>query len=275
MSFIGQAQKAIYGNGNIEQDIRSVKMFSKLEINFNGDVIIHLGEQPKVIVQTDQNILQNITTMVKGTKLVIDQKDWPEPSKKFIVHVYTPMITEIVSDSWTNITMKEIDQKKLTVNIEQGSFIGTGSVENLVVHSEQGKFDLKNLTVQNADIKLRGYADMTMCCVESLKKNIADGADFKVLNGSFAEDVKQEPKIELKYINFEIVNNSWTRNHFVVRGPKGHKFSYGFPMNPGFTREERWPVGTKVFKTNLVGLETVLIEVTAEDENKKVKLFQD
>lgn len=268
------SQKPIYGNGNIQTDVRKVKMFTKLNIELNGDIIIHLGEQPKVIVETDENILANITTSVSNNELLVTQKKWPEPSKKFIVHVYTPVLSKITSDSWANIDIHKINQKKLELFIELGSIVASGSVQELTVHSEQAKIDLENLTVGNAKVKLTGYADMVMCCAESLIKDINDGAELKVLS-LLSENEEIKTSKEVKYINFEIVNNSWSRNHFYVQGPKERRFSYGFPMNPLFSRAERWPIGTKVYQVNLLGIKKLLVEIEEKDENTKVKLFED
>ncbi len=268
------AQKAIYGNGDIQQDIRKLKLFSKLNVELNGDIIIHLGEQPKVIVETDENILKNVTTLVSNNELVISQKDWPEPSKKLIVHVYTPMIHQIVSDSWAYIELLNMNQATLKMDLESGSLRASGRVDALQLNSEDTKIDCSNLTVGEATIRLRGYADMRLCCAEVLKKDVDGGAQLRLL--SMDDDVAgSESKESLQYIDFEIVNNSWSRKHFVVRGPKGHPFSYGFPMNPLFSRPERWPVGTKVYKTSPLGMEQLILEIRAEDENQRIQLFKD
>ncbi|GAA4973695.1 hypothetical protein [Algibacter aquimarinus] len=95
----------------------------------------------------------------------------------------------------------------------------------------------------------------------------------KVLDLSDAGEIKNP---EAKYINFKIKNNSANRNHFEVVGPKqdGSKFGYGFPMMPFATRKETWTVGTKVYKTNKLGLKKLLITIKPEDENMVVKLFE-
>ncbi len=79
----------------------------------------------------------------------------------------------------------------------------------------------------------------------------------------------------IKYINFKIKNNSLTRNHFIVRGPKpdGSEFGYGFPMMPQTIRKENWTTGTKVFRVGPLGKQTLLITIKEGDENKTVNLF--
>ncbi len=58
-------------------------------------------------------------------------------------------------------------------------------------------------------------------------------------------------------------------------GPKknGGRFSYGFPMMPGFSKKERWTTGTKVYKVNKIGIRKLLVTIKSEDEGKTVKLF--
>ena len=80
---------------------------------------------------------------------------------------------------------------------------------------------------------------------------------------------------QVRWINFTIKNNSENRNHFVVKGPKldGSKFGYGFPMMPNEEREERWSVGTKIYKENKLGFRKLLVTIKSKDENTIVNLF--
>ena len=268
------AQKAIYGNGTIQQDKRMVANFSQLNVSLNGTIIIHTGQQPHVIVETDENILKNVVTKVQGNVLVIDQKDWPEPSKKFIVHVYSPMITSIKTDSWANIKMLDIVQERLSLNLDEGSIIASGNVTNLSVISGQAKLDFTNLTTETVDVELNGYADMVLCCAETVKRKIKPGATFKLLSDPSQSDNAVSQEIKIEYVDFTLVNNKMTRGHFVVRGPKSKRFSYGFPLNPYFSKKERWPVGTKIYKETLLGSEVLLVEIKKADENQRVNLFK-
>lgn len=76
-----------------------------------------------------------------------------------------------------------------------------------------------------------------------------------------------------QYIQFKLQNNSVGRKHFYVKGPKGKKFSYGFPMNPLEKRAENWPVGSKVYLEGKFGKRDLLVTIKTEDKGGIVKLF--
>ncbi|HAA13006.1 MAG TPA: hypothetical protein DCE41_15470, partial [Cytophagales bacterium] len=79
-----------------------------------------------------------------------------------------------------------------------------------------------------------------------------------------------------RFIQFQLRNNSGKRIHCYVSGPKpqGGRFSYGFPMNPGQTRDKDWSIGSKVYLVSAIGTRKLLYEIKAEDEGQVVKLYQ-
>ena len=68
----------------------------------------------------------------------------------------------------------------------------------------------------------------------------------------------------LKYLEFSIRNTSGKTIQAEVRGPQAHPFGYGLPLRSGRPRAERWPVGTKLYRTKL-GVRSDLL-LTVEEE---------
>ena len=100
----------------------------------------------------------------------------------------------------------------------------------------------------------------------------------KILKGDTKKVIKRNEELvnnKITWINFKIKNNSWNRHNFFVVEPKqnGSKFSYGFPMMPGTKRNEKWSIGSKIYKVNKLGLRKLLVEIKAENEGKIVDLF--
>ena len=96
--------------------------------------------------------------------------------------------------------------------------------------------------------------------------------DGKVLNTS-EQIAMKDPRA--KFIDIKIKNNSPKRIQAYVIGPKpdGRKFSYGFPINPGQVRKEKWSIGTKVYSVSKGGSKKKLVEITQQDEGKVVPLY--
>ena len=65
----------------------------------------------------------------------------------------------------------------------------------------------------------------------------------------------------LKYIEFAIKNGTSSTIQAYVKGPNKHPFSYGLPLRPSRRRLERWPVGTKLYRTSNGVRRELLLEV--------------
>lgn len=65
-------QNCVDGHGPIVSEVRDLDDFSKLEINIPADVLVHIGEFPKVSIRTHDDIMGVIKTTVKGKTLIID-----------------------------------------------------------------------------------------------------------------------------------------------------------------------------------------------------------
>jgi len=59
------------GYGEIADEVRDLESFSKLEVDIAADVVVHMGEFPKISIKTHENLLGKIKTKVRGNTLVI------------------------------------------------------------------------------------------------------------------------------------------------------------------------------------------------------------
>lgn len=68
----------------------------------------------------------------------------------------------------------------------------------------------------------------------------------------------------LVYLEFAIRNPTKNTIQAVVKGPDQHPFGYGLPIRPGQSRVEKWPVGTKLYRTVAGIRRDILLTVTEE-----------
>ena len=80
------------GNGNVVQKEIKLEGFEIVKLENMGDVIINIGEEEKIIVETDSDLFNSLKSEVKAGKLVLATRANILPTKL----VY-------------NITMKELD----------------------------------------------------------------------------------------------------------------------------------------------------------------------
>ncbi len=76
----------------------------------------------------------------------------------------------------------------------------------------------------------------------------------------------------LLYVEVAIRNGSRTTMQTIVRGPPAHPFSYGIPFPAGKVRMEKWPVGTKLFRSDDELPQNHLYSVKESDAGKTIEL---
>lgn len=277
-----QVQAQVYGNGTRATQTRSFEDLSKILININGKVNIICGaEEAKMEISYDENILDFVSTEMTNGLLEIGQKKWIEGSQEVEINIYTPELDLLFNDSWSKIRVTNIQQEKLIVKSTISTIELEGAVETLDIYSEKSTINAYNLKTKKAKVEIEKDGMVYLNASEELSvKNKEDG---KVKNkgaaiNSNAETVSAEKiekkRIDTRFINLKVKNNSMRTLHTYVKGPKpdGNYFSYGLPFGPMKTRSEYWSIGTKLYKVGLLGKKTLIYEVKEEDEGQIVKL---
>lgn len=112
----------IKGNGNVTEENRKVKDFEKIEVSRGMNVYISQGDQTKVVVKADENLMEYIETRFEGERLIVTAKANIRQAKSKKVFVTTPKISEIKSSSGSNVyTENKIISKSLELDASSGS----------------------------------------------------------------------------------------------------------------------------------------------------------
>ncbi len=291
LSTLMQAQ--VKGDRNIITETYETEDILKIEVGLYADVKVDMSAPNNYIKLTaDANIINLIGRDIDSGRLVLDQKEWIKASRDIIIEIGAPSLTFIQQGTHDKLLVENINTDELSVSALIGSIELIGQVNRLNAAGESGDIDARNLTAEIVDINLWDSGKISLAQpkvlqgivkVEGLvyyddndtQLSIKTESDGQVKERSMT---RVEPKVvnpEARFIDFKLKNNSNKRINAYVRGPKpnGKYFSYGFPMRPGQVRKERWTVGTKVFRSNALGLRKELVEITADDEGEIVRLY--
>lgn len=276
----------IYGDGNINTTSVSLPGLKEIDIQFNADITLDYTASETMTITADENVMKYIGQSFQNGKLTLDQIKWIEPSKNPVITIGVPNLKKVYQGTHSATTIINLDTDKIWINGNVGKITVLGKCDEARVNVEGTDVDLSRTTIGYADITIDGSARVILNKVNELDTDLDHNADLVLLQqpnkyvGISKEEVEKsgpefEPNPNLKYISFKIKNNSWKRNHFVVVGPKkdGNTFSYGFAMMPGFSKSEKWSVGTKIYKEEKLGNRELLVTISAEDEGQVVKLF--
>lgn len=288
--FVGMTGIAqIKGNKTIETRTYNVDGLEHIKINFYAKVTIDQSAEEAMRITTDSNLFNLIETKVVNGVLHLNQKEWISPSQNAIITIGAPHLKQVESGTHDTTRIINVDNNELRLNAPVGTIIIEGKTKELRLGCELATIDASKLIAENAYVNLWSWGKVTVNITNILWADVSNNGqliyvhkpkslEIKTKKGGHVYELIDADKVknpEVIYINFKIKNNSSNRNHFYVVGikPQGSKFSYGFPMMPKERRNEKWSIGTKVYKVNSLGFKKLLIEIKKEDEGKVIDLF--
>ena len=276
------------GNGQLTTKDFNLATFSEIRVNFPVKATIDCGITTAVSMTTDENLFDHILVEVQDDILYIQQKGWVEATKVALT-IGAPNLKRLQSDGYGIYTVKNIDADEFRVMNNVGLVTLEGKTNSLNFGMEIGTLDAAELIAQEVYANIWSHGKATVNAVQLLDGKVENGGEIIYQNKpaknririkgdsevqSVADAAKDKQSAQkLDYIHFKLFNNSGKRIQAYVKGPKGKRFSYGFPLNPLQKRKENWPIGSKVYKVNKLGNRTLLATIAATDAGDVVKLF--
>lgn len=211
------------GMGNIEQEF-ATDVFSNLKINCNCDVTIIPSTVSKVVVESHQNLIDNLQIKSKKKDLEITESKNVDSYELYNVNVYVNEgISKIDLEKNANAKFSgtvRAEKLKLTVkdkshlseahvqdirNLEldmdkDAKVVLTGSAVNVKINSS-GKSDanLSGLTAVDVDFKTKDYSSISLHVLKGMSGTASDNSQV-LYTGDPKKDAteKDKARIQLK-----------------------------------------------------------------------------
>jgi Putative auto-transporter adhesin, head GIN domain len=111
----------IKGNGNVQTERRTIsEKFTKVSVERGLEVIIEQGENVKVEVEADENLLKHITTKVENGTLIVSSDENIYNAEAEVVRVTMPTIESLETTSGSSISSKSV-LKGLNLEVKSSS----------------------------------------------------------------------------------------------------------------------------------------------------------
>ncbi len=278
----------IYGNGDLKNYSQSFVDIRKIEITFPVQVEINCDEGAENLwLNTDSNVLNALDISSENGTLTISPKEWVEPTA-IQLKINAPKLETFKMDGYGEAIIKGVASEKLAVFCTVGEVTIEGMTGTFRTHTEVGKIKAFNLKADRVYAKVWSYGVIQLNPVSYLEADareegtiIYEAAPEKLKHTTRSGGVilersqylSSDKKQPVEYIRFALKNNSNQKIDAFVRGPKNQRFSYGFPLKAHQKRKENWPVGSKVYKVNKIGVKQLLYTLKVSDAGKNVELF--
>ncbi len=201
------------GSGQITSVTRNVSDFTELEVDGRFDVFVHIDDNPRVEITTDDNMLGEVQTFVQDGELQIEMSDdyYRFKFTKMEVHVYSNNYTSLDFDGDITATVVdtifspqlELDHEgsgntslkfsgnnlKMEIN-GSGNIQASGSAQTMKAEIKgSGKIDALDLPSENVTTLINGSGKIYVHAINQLNATV---------NGSGS----------VRYIGTPVVNSS-------------------------------------------------------------------
>ncbi len=175
ISLVGCMRVGVKGNGNIVDENREIEKFEVLELSGAFDVMYETGESTKLTIKGESNLLKYIKTENKGNKLSIYSKKNIRSSKKIVIYITNPSISEVNLSGANNLTINDLKNDNFFINLSgAGNITLNGSVNFLKASlSGAGNLDSKELESKEVEIEISGTASADIFVTEKLDASVS------------------------------------------------------------------------------------------------------
>lgn len=273
----------INGNGKVVKKQLALESFHAVSVETYFNTDISCGKMPMAEITIDENLMEHLIIEVKDGVLSIDVDEWIEATQSQI-KLQMPFLTEFSQSGWGKVNISHMKSANFKLKTRTGTIKVQGKALKTSVWSGSGSIDLSELETQVMEVDKNGNGALRIQVSDTLK--IKGDAGEVVYQGNptiihqnegveaLSADEASKNKETIVYVNFKVKNNTNSKKDFIIKGPRGASFGYGFPMQPRTTRSKRVPVGTKIWLQHPNGIRgKLLLEVSADDEGKTINLF--
>jgi hypothetical protein len=187
----------VHGSGIVVKENREVRGFSKVRLASQGELSIRQGNEESLAIETDDNILPKIKTVVESGRLTIETERGVSVSPTAGIR-YTLMVKDLDnlelsgsgkvhagplhSGSFVarlpgsgTIRLDALEAGALQAEISgSGNIEIAGMVKRQEAHiSGSGKYDAPDLQCKAADVSISGSGHITLWAQESLAAHIS------------------------------------------------------------------------------------------------------
>ncbi len=163
------------GSGVITSEDRVLESFDQVDLSGFGNVEVVFGEESKIKITTDNNLIDLIETKIENNQLQISLIESISPTDGLELEITTPSLSQFDISGAGNIVMNGFSGDSLTLNTSgAANFTVDGVVESVRLKcSGAGRGSLSKLIAKKADVHISGAGKATVNVLESLKINIS------------------------------------------------------------------------------------------------------
>ncbi len=168
------AHRGIAGSGKAAAQRRGVAAFTEVEADGSIELRLASGDEARVEVRGDDNLVDRVETEVQDGRLVVRTRGDVRPELPLVVEVTAPDVERVVGNGAVDVELHG-DRDKLRIDLSgAGRIRGDGSADELDLRiSGAGDADLVGMATRRARIDLSGAGKVAVAEPERLEVHIS------------------------------------------------------------------------------------------------------
>jgi hypothetical protein len=162
------------GSGRMVTEQRDLGSFERIESNIGADITVIIGAKQNVDLTYDDNLVEYVTTKIRGKKLVIESSRSFSSSKDCQIKIVVPQLEEIALGGSGNVEVVGLDGDRFSVEIDgSADVVANGAVGELVIEvNGSGNVDTRDLVAGEATVEINGSGDVNVMARDYLTATV-------------------------------------------------------------------------------------------------------
>lgn len=168
------------GSGTVTTVTRTVPRFTKIEARSAERIRVLRGDALSVKLSGDDNLLELITTEVRGDTLIIEPRSSYRTRKPILVDIVMPKLSVLTMAGSGDAVIEALDPASFKLDIDgSGNVVVTGNVDALEVEvNGSGNAELPGVTAKRVQAEVNGSGSISIGPSEALTAEINGSGDI-------------------------------------------------------------------------------------------------
>jgi hypothetical protein len=157
--------EVVKGNGDIEEEERSVTSFDSIALTGIGTVYIEKGEDEELIIEAEENLMEYIETSVRNDTLTIGIENGItlRPTEPIIYYLTVVNLNSVDISGASDVNVDIIDSEEFSIKISGAGDFAIDQLESDEVTigiSGAGNVNIDSLYAENIDVNISGVGNL-------------------------------------------------------------------------------------------------------------------
>lgn len=177
---IGWFGNAEHGSGDLETVELDLESFTAIKSSTGLDINITFGDEQKVLLTIDDNLVDRIRTRVRGDVLKIDSRGSFRTSRRCQLDITLPKLESVRISGSSDVIIEDFEGEFLDLAISgSGDITVDGHTEELEIRiSGSGDINTRELTAREVTVSISGSGDVRVYADELLDASITGSGDI-------------------------------------------------------------------------------------------------